>query len=34
MIRNMKVTRIDIYQFQIFFSFVNVLLKKKYKYEI
>ena len=25
----MKVTRIDIYQFQIFFSFVNVLLKKK-----
>lgn len=29
MIRNMKVTRIDIYQFQLFFSFVNVLLKKK-----
>lgn len=28
MIRNMKVTRIDIYQFQIFFSFVNVLLEK------
>lgn len=29
MIRNMKVTRIDIYQFQNFFSFVNVLLKNK-----
>lgn len=29
MIRNMKVTRIDIYQFQLFFSFVNVLLKNK-----